>query len=114
MKRNKEVTKVVKLANKIGGLYASTEEYFSEESLDAVVGIYLVDLKSNMTLTIEVDDYSDKKDISDELYMLADDFNEEFTESELIPDLKKQGYTDEDIDRMRKHINTLYKDYTFG
>lgn len=104
----KAVVRLINVANRIGGLYADSEEYFDAESLDKMTGVRLIDMESKMTLTIEIDDYSDMEDISNELSMLVHDFNKGYPKSDLA------GYTDEDIERMHKHINALYQIYTFG
>ena len=113
MKKNKEITKVVEIAKGMG-LDAFTDEYTELDTNTEMVSIQFRDENSGMIVSIDVTPDADKKDISDELYMLADDFNEEFTESDRKEELKEEGYTDDEIDTMRRYINILYKNYTFN
>ena len=107
-----EIEKVVEIANKMG-LDAFTDEYTEFDTDQEMVSIQFRDENSGMIVSIDVTPDASKKDLSDELYMLADDFNEEFVESDRIEELKEEGYTDNQIDTMRRYINMLYKNYTF-
>ena len=108
-----EIEKVVEIANNMG-LDAFTDEYTEVDTDQEMVSIQVRDENSGMIVSIDVAPDASKKDLSDELYMLADDFNEEFVESDKIEELKEEGYTDNQIDTMRRYINLLYKNYTFG
>lgn len=113
MEKNKEIAKVLEIANKMG-LDAFADEYTDVDTDQEMVSIQFRDEHSSMIVSIDVTPDASKKDISDELYMLADDFNEEFVESDKKAELKEEGYTDNQIDTMRRYINILYKNYTFG
>ena len=89
MKESKEITKVVEIANNVG-LDAFTDEYTDADTDQEMVSIQFRDEHSGMIVSIHVAPDVDKKDLSDELYMLADDFNEEFIESDRIPELKEE------------------------
>ena len=110
MKKDKEITKVVEIAKGMG-LDAFTDEYTDADTDQEMVSIQFRDEHSGMIVSIDVTPDASKKDISDELYMLADDFNEEFAESDRITELKEEFYTDDEIDTMRRKINLLYKNY---
>lgn len=111
-KENKEITKVIEIANKMG-LDAFADEFMDTDTNQEVVSIQFQEKFSGMIVSIYVAPDASKKDITDELYMLADELNEEFTESEKIAELKEDGYNDNEIDVMRRYINMLHKHYTF-
>lgn len=112
MEKNKEITKVLEIAKGMG-LDAFTDEYTDLDTNTEMVCIQFRDEHSGMIVSIDVTPDADKKQISDELYTLADDFNEEFAESDRVAELKAEDYTDNEIDTMRRYINILYKNYTF-
>lgn len=115
---NKAVNDFIKLAKNQGFKMDAGEEqrlYKDCREPQDEIDIYLeLGLSTGETYDwcLSLDCQADEKEISDQLYMFAEDFEQEFVESDLVQELRDDyGYSEEEIDEIRSAFIKLYKEH---
>ena len=99
---NKNIQAFVDIANGMNMMTITGLERISDDIDGYIVECYMTLYNNTLfSFFIEVNKEADAKEVSDQLYLIAENLNVEY-----LYDLE---YTDSEIDEIRKTLNVLYK-----